>query len=122
MSGAHSESDEEQYTDDTIINEDTNAAEDAYADAPRESWEGSSDVTSDDINLLYASRRIPPELACRLPGDEVEPAPEAGERVVFLAHFQRGFGLPVSDFFSQFLVRFGLQPHHIQPNAILHLS
>ena len=41
---------------------------------------------------------------------------------MFLAHFQRGFGLPVSDFFSQFLVRFGLQPHHIQPNAILHLS
>ena len=39
-----------------------------------------------------------------------------------LAHFQRGFGLPISEFFSQFLVRFGLQPHHIQPNAILHLS
>ena len=113
MSGAHSESDDEQYADDTIGLEDTAAADDAYTDAPRGSWEGSSDVTSDDINWLYASRRIPPELACRLPRDEVEPAPEAGERVVFLANFQRGFGLPISEFFSQFLVRFGLQPHHI---------
>ena len=52
----------------------------------------------------------------------MEPTPEKGERVVFLAHFQRGFGLPISDFFRQFLVQFGLQPHHIQPNAILHLS
>ena len=114
MSGAHSESDDEQYADDTIATEDTaaaddtTAADDAYTDAPRGSWEGSSNVTSDDINWLYASRRIPPELACRLPGDEVEPAPEVGERVVFLAHFQRGFGLPISEFFSQFQVRFGL--------------
>jgi hypothetical protein len=118
MSGAYSESDDDQYADDTLVNEDSTAAE----DAPRGSWEGSSDVTSADINWLYASRRIPPELACRLPGDEVEPAPEEGERVVFLAHSQRGFGLPVSDFFSQFMVRFSLQPHQIQPNAILHLS
>ena len=90
MSGAYSESDDEQYADDTLVNE----------EAPRGSWEGSSDVTPDDINWLYASRRIPPELVCRLPGDEVEPAPEAGERVVFLAHFQRGFGLPISNFFN----------------------
>ena len=108
MSGAYSESDDDQYADDTLINEDSTAAE----DAPQGSWEGSLDVTSADINWLYASRRIPPELACRLPGDEVEPAPEEGERVVFLAHFQRGFGLPVSDFFSQFMVRFARQTNH----------
>ena len=100
MSGVLSESDDEQYADDTLVNEDTTAADDANSEAPRGSWEGSSDVTPDDINWLYASRRIPPELAA-----------EAGERVVFLAHFQRGFGLPISEFFSQFLVRFGLQPH-----------
>ena len=52
----------------------------------------------------------------------MDPNPEEGERVVFLAHFQRGFGLPISDFFRQFLVRFGLQPHQLQPNAIFHLS
>ena len=52
MSGAHSESDDEQYADETIAIDDTVAADDATAaddtfiDAPRGSWEGSSDVTS----------------------------------------------------------------------------
>ena len=110
MSVAHSESDEEQY------------AEDVPNDAPRGSWEGSSDVTSEDNNWLYASRRIPPSVICRLPGDEVEPNPEEGERIVFLAHFQRGFGLPISYFLRQFMVRYGLQPHQLEPNAIFHLS
>ena len=110
MSAAHSESDDELYADD------------APNDVSRGSWEGSSNVTSDDINLLYATRRIPPEVVCRIPEDGVEPNPEEGERVVFLAHFQRGFGLSISDFSRQFLVRFGLQPHQLQPNAILHLS
>jgi hypothetical protein len=31
------------------------------------------------------------------------PAPESGERIVFVSHFERGFGLPVSDFFRDFL-------------------
>ena len=83
MSAAHSDSDEEQY------------AEDVPNDVPRGSWEGSSDVTNEHINWLYASRRIPPSVICRIPVNEVEPNPEEGERVVFLAHFQRGFGLVV---------------------------
>ena len=89
MLGAYSDSDEEQYADDTLVNEDTTVAEDdttAAEEAPRGNWEGSSDVTSADINWLYASRRIPPELACRLPGEEVEPAPEEGERGIGRAH------------------------------------
>ena len=84
-------------------------------------WEGSS-VTSEAINWLYTSRRVPPQVACRIPGDEIEPRPQNGERVVFLAHFQRGFGLPVSDFFDQFLHAYELQPHHLPANAIFHLS
>ena len=36
-----------------------------------------------------------------------------GERVVFLAHFDRGFGLPVSKFFRDFLDFYRLQPHHL---------
>ena len=84
-------------------------------------WEG-SDVSAEAINWLYASRRVPPEVACRRPGKEIEPQPRRGEFVVFLSHFQRGFGLPVSDFFSDFLHRYGLQPHHLPANAIFHLS
>ena len=50
------------------------------------------------------------------------PQPRRGEFVVFLTHFQRGLGLPISDFFAEFLRRYGLQPHHLPANAIFHLS
>jgi hypothetical protein len=36
------------------------------------------------------------------------PAPEPTERVVFISHFERGFALPVSDFFWDFLDNYGL--------------
>ncbi|KAK1616477.1 hypothetical protein QYE76_021994 [Lolium multiflorum] len=87
----------------------------------RGAWKG-SDVTQLEINWLYRSRRIPAEVSCRLPADEVEPAPEPREFVVFLAHFERGFGLPASDFFREFLNFYELQPHHLPGNAIFYLS
>ena len=45
-----------------------------------------------------------------------------GERVVFISHFERGFGLPASNFFRQFLDKFHLQPHHLPPNVLVFLS
>ncbi|KAK1669401.1 hypothetical protein QYE76_057560 [Lolium multiflorum] len=59
---------------------------------------------------------------CRIPGDEIEPVPNPGEYVVFLAHFERGFGLPASPFFRSFLDFYKLQPHHLPGNAIFYLS
>ena len=59
---------------------------------------------------------------CRRPTGENEPTPAAGERVVFVAHFVRGYGLPASSFFRAFLNRFRLQPHHLPANAITQLS
>ena len=59
-----------------------------------------SNVTADDITQLWASRR--------LPRGEQRPWPEGQERVVFLTHFERGFGLPASTFFRAFLEFFGL--------------
>ncbi|KAK1687203.1 hypothetical protein QYE76_048051 [Lolium multiflorum] len=87
----------------------------------RGAWKG-SDVTQPEIDWLYRSRRIPAQVSCRIPGDEVEPAPEHGEFIVFLAHFERGFGLPASDFFREFLNFYELQPHHLPGNAIFYLS
>jgi hypothetical protein len=55
-------------------------------------------------------------------GKEIEPAPEPGESVVFAAHFERGFGLPASDFFRRFLDFYELQPHHLPGNAIFYIS
>jgi hypothetical protein len=64
----------------------------------RSGWEG-SEVTPADISCVTSTRRIPEGVACRLPAGETVPAPEPDERVVFIAHFERGFGLPASDFF-----------------------
>ena len=61
-------------------------------------------------------------VAARLPRGEREPRPEGSERVVFLSHFKRGFGLPASGFFRDFLEFFGLQPHHLGVGAIVQLS
>ncbi|KAK1601769.1 hypothetical protein QYE76_016943 [Lolium multiflorum] len=63
------------------------------SDITRGAWMGSS-ISKYEIDWLYRSRRIPEGVTCRLPGDEIEPVPNPGERVVFLAHFERGFGLP----------------------------
>jgi hypothetical protein len=70
-------------------------------------------MREDDIARLVRLCRIPPEVITRVPGEETEPAPEPGERVVFGAHFDRGLGLPASRFFRHFLDFFGLQPHHL---------
>ncbi|KAE8768599.1 hypothetical protein D1007_59914 [Hordeum vulgare] len=62
------------------------------------------------------------EVLVRIPDAETAPTPPAGEIVVFDEHFYRGFGLVASSFFSEWLHFFGLQPHHLAPNAILQLS
>ncbi|KAE8805694.1 hypothetical protein D1007_18191 [Hordeum vulgare] len=61
-------------------------------------------------------------VAVCLPDAEGSPTPRAGEVVVLKEHFFRGFRLPASDFFSHFLVHFGLQLHHLLPNTVLELE
>ena len=56
------------------------------------------------------------------PKDQVEPDPEEGEYVVFAAHFDRGFALPVNNFTKKLFGDFKLQPHHLPANAILTMS
>ncbi|KAK1630623.1 hypothetical protein QYE76_004938 [Lolium multiflorum] len=85
------------------------------------SWRGSY-MHDDDIERLVRLRRIPREVITRTPGEEVEPKPEPGERVVFGAHLDRGLGLPALAFFRRFLDFFGLQPHHLPANACVLLS
>ena len=94
--------------------------EDAGA-ADRGAWAGSW-VYQDDIDWLYRTRRIPAGVAARLPSSELAPSPNPGEFVVFLSHFQRGFGLLVSDFFRDWVRTYHLQPHHLPANAITSLS
>ncbi|KAK1664370.1 hypothetical protein QYE76_052529 [Lolium multiflorum] len=81
-----------------------------------------SDVTEAEIEWLYRSRRIPEGVTCRIPEGELEPVVRSGEIVVFAAHFERGLGLPASDFFRRFLNFYKLEPHHLPGNAIFYLS
>ncbi|KAE8786203.1 hypothetical protein D1007_39987 [Hordeum vulgare] len=86
-------------------------------------WLG-SDVDEELIDALHHHRLLPPasQVSVRLPGSEASPAPVAGEVVVFAEHLYRGFGLPASSFFVEWLQFFGLQSHHLAPNAILQLD
>ncbi|KAE8806085.1 hypothetical protein D1007_17763 [Hordeum vulgare] len=80
----------------------------------RGAWEG-SDVTDGHIEVLRRRRMLTlvERVEVRLPSAEGSPTPRDGEVVVFKEHFFRGFGLPDSEFFSRFLVFFGLQPQHL---------
>ncbi|KAE8769959.1 hypothetical protein D1007_58354 [Hordeum vulgare] len=86
-------------------------------------WLG-SDVDEEHIDALRHHRLLPPasQVSVRLPSSETSPAPVAREVVVFVEHFYQGFGLPASSFFAEWLQFFGLQPHHLAPNAILQLA
>ncbi|KAE8769988.1 hypothetical protein D1007_58337 [Hordeum vulgare] len=58
----------------------------------------------------------------RIPDAETAPTLREGEIVIFDEHFYKGFGLPASTFFSSWLIFFGMQAHHLVPNAVLQLS
>ncbi|KAE8791621.1 hypothetical protein D1007_33936 [Hordeum vulgare] len=80
-----------------------------------------SDVTDGHIEVLRHRRMLPPveRVAVRLPDAEGFLTPRGGMLVVFKEHF---CGLPASDLFFRFLVHFGLQPHHLAPNAFFQLT
>src|SRR4051812_48589959 len=82
--------------------------DDAGSGPERGSWQGSS-VTRQEVEWLIRTRRIPAEVSCRLPGKESSPVLNEGEYVVFMSHFARGFGLPLSDFAKDFLDVAGLE-------------
>ena len=68
-------------------------------------WEG-SDIHEDHLSFLRDMQRLPGEgyVKTRVPpADEISPAPEEGERVIFRSHFLRGFSLPASGFLRSFL-------------------
>ena len=99
----------------------THSSDNETEENERAGWEG-SEVSLAEIDWLKRTRRIPEGVECRRPGDELEPKPAARERVVFVTHFERGFGHPTSPFFRAFLNRFHLQPHHLPANVITQLS
>ena len=90
---------------------------------PSGSWMGSN-VTSEDVTQLRATRRLPREtdVSVHLPRGKQRPQREEQEHVVFLTQFEHGFGLLASTFFRTFLEFFRLQPDHLGTGAIVQLS
>ncbi|KAE8775138.1 hypothetical protein D1007_52394 [Hordeum vulgare] len=86
-------------------------------------WLG-SEICEGHIEALNHHRLLPlaSQVLVRIPGAEAAPSPAVGEVVVFNEHFDRGFGLPASALFSDWLLFFGLQSHHRAPNAVLQPS
>jgi hypothetical protein len=82
----------------------------------RDLWEGSV-ATLSDIQQLRRTRHILDGVECRLAGSEVASVAGLDEEVIFLTQFERGLGLPVSDFLWDFLDFFGLHSHHLPANA-----
>jgi hypothetical protein len=112
----------EMNNDEVVLVEDQEEMEaEGEVAGGRSNWSGSETDTS-DIIWLNKSRRIQHGTICRPPKNELRPIVQPNERVVFLAHFERGFGLPLSDFASEFFSHFELQPHHLTANAIMTLS
>src|SRR4051812_845423 len=81
-------------------------------------WKGST-VNTGEIQTLIQARKMPEGILWREPGREVVPTPLHGERVFFISHFERGFGLPASTFFRDFLNFHRLQSRHLLANFIM---
>ncbi|KAI4999519.1 hypothetical protein ZWY2020_004108 [Hordeum vulgare] len=81
-------------------------------------WLG-SEVYEGHIAALRHHRLLPPasQVLVRIPNVETSPTRAAGAIVIFDEHFYRGFGLPASSFFSDWLHFFGLQPLHTRHSA-----
>jgi hypothetical protein len=78
-------------------------------------------TTDAELSNLEVEVFIKPGSWRTLPGAPT-PAPEDGEMVVTKALVERGFSFPPSDFFSEILKTYGLQPHNISPNSVLAIS
>jgi hypothetical protein len=74
-------------------------------------------TTDNELRNLEAEGFLQPGSWRAVPG-ALLPAPEAGEWVLTKALVERGFSLPPSDFFSEILKEYNLQPHNISPNSI----
>jgi hypothetical protein len=53
---------------------------------------------------------------------ETRPEPETTEVVMMKSHVERGLSLPPSDFMSEVMAFYAVNPQHLLPNAILTLS
>jgi hypothetical protein len=78
-------------------------------------------TTESELRNLEVEGFLQPGSWWTVPGALI-PTPEAGEWVLTKALVERGFSLPLSDFFTEILKAYNLQPHNISPNSILAIT
>lgn len=78
-------------------------------------------TTEMELKNLEAEGFLQPESWRTVP-NSLAPAPQDGEMVLTKALVERGFSFPPSDFFSEIMKVYGLQPHNISPNSVLAIS
>jgi hypothetical protein len=90
---------------------------------PSTVWEMST-VTEEQIQSLADRGLLRPkaQVDCRPEAGEEFPTEGTGEIVIFLAHIERGFGVPASDFLRRLLHFYHIELVHLAPNSITIIS
>jgi hypothetical protein len=99
------------------------AAEAASIPDPQEVWVRST-MTEAKIQALVNRGLLQPkeEVEWRVAVGEEFPSEDVKEQVVFASFFERGFNLPVGDFFRGLLYYYQLELVHLVPNSITVVS
>ncbi|TVU21138.1 hypothetical protein EJB05_30758, partial [Eragrostis curvula] len=71
---------------------------------------------------MYVERGYFEAGRARYPGDEEIPQPKPNEAVVFRDYFEAGLRLPALFILQRVLKAYGIQIHHLTPNAFVQLS
>jgi hypothetical protein len=90
---------------------------------PRTVWEAST-VTEEQIQSLVDRGLLRPkeQVGWRPAAGEELPAEGTGETVIFFAHIERGFGVPVGNFLRGLLHFYHIELAHLAPNSIMIIS
>jgi hypothetical protein len=99
------------------------AVEGASIPDPQTAWVRST-MTEAKIQVLVdrGLLRSKAEVKWRAAAGEQFPSEDVKEQVVFASFFERGFNLPVGDFFRGLLYYYGLELVHRVPNSIIIVS
>jgi hypothetical protein len=99
------------------------AAEAACIPDPQAAWVRST-MTEAKIQALVSRGllRSKTEVEGRVAAGEEFPSEDVKEQVVFASFFERGFNLPVGDFFRDPMYYYRLELVHLVPNSIIVVS
>jgi hypothetical protein len=99
------------------------AAEAACIPDPQAAWVRST-MTEAKIQALVSRGllRSKTEVEGRVAAGEEFPSEDVKEQVVFASFFERGFNLPVGDFFRDLMYYYRLELVHLVPNSIIVVS